>query len=197
MTKDKQRYLDIMDQASPHKPHERCFEDCDALIHALGAKRQYRPWGQVDPNTKIAPYRHEYGVKDIVGEPPSGNAQLTKDGTIVTRMRLNATPDPYAVHEAVHHFHGEPGLKDEGTMMPLEFALYSLVKDQKHRHELLNFFGDSFASGDEIYPQVLHHGTKYFKSDAWQILVRLSQPWVTKAGRIHAPILRKLKASQP
>lgn len=196
-SKETQRFLSIMDQAAPHKLHERCFEDCDALIHALGARRQHRPWGQVDPNTKLAPYNLEYGVKDTVGDPPSENAQLTAGGVIVTRMHLDSTPDPYAVHEAVHHFHGEPGLSDEGTMMPLEFALYSLVKDQKHRHELLNFFGESFDSNDEVYALVLHQGPQYFKSDTWQTLLASAQPWVTKAGRIRAHILRRLKRRLP
>lgn len=169
-----------MEKASPHSSQERCFKNCDDLIRALGARRQFV--GRMP------------SLRDVktVGYPP-GNAYLTEGGVVLTRMPLDpGVVDPYAAHEAVHHFHGKAGLDDEGTMMPLEFALYSLVKNREHRHELFDFFGSSYDSCDEVYTHVLQKGVRYFKSETWEVLLESAQPWVTKTGRVRATVLRRL-----
>lgn len=166
----------ILEDASSHRREERCFKDIQDLITRCGCTVEFRAQG--------------VRASQKVGHSPFQDTHLAKGGRIIVRGR-ESDPTPAMLHEAIHHFHGEAGLNDEGTMMAMEFALYTLIKSQKDRRACLLFFTSSHDEEDEIACQISRN-PRYFSSKPWRTIVKWGQPWVTKTGRVRAAVLKQL-----
>ena len=172
-----------MSEGCPMKqPSDRIFKSMSHMVQVLGCETR-----------KSKRVSH---VK-IKGDPPSPErAALSKvhPGVIFVNGD-DEESDMYAVHEAVHHFLGDWSLKDEGPMMPFEFALYGMFKKKSDREKAFVFLSESFDDDCEIGYKIEREGKSYFRSKLWGKYVGAAQKYLTKKGRIRADVLSQLRSN--
>lgn len=176
------RITEILEKKCPMGVSDRRFEDLPDMIRALGC-------------TLVPVSEDEVGelIRDEqVGSPPDGDVCLFKGGRIVYRNNMSPNVLLYGAHEAIHHFHGPKGIQEELTMMALEYALYGMIHNDKHRHAAFAFFSGSYDTNDCVGQGIQEHGAAYFTSERWENVLEAGQPWVTKKGRVRAKILKRL-----
>lgn len=178
------KMVSIMEKACPMGHADRLFKDLPDLIRVLGCKL-----------VQVSMKEHTITRDEQVGSPPNGAVCLLTGGRIAYRHNLSLNVLTYAAHEAIHHFHGPEGIKEELTMMGLEFALYGMIRNKEHRQGAFKFFSDSYDTEDEVGNGILEQGASYFTSDRWEEILDAGQPWITKKGRVRVQVLKKLRAA--
>jgi len=169
------RVPEIMERKCPMEVSDRRFEDLPDLIQALGCTLT-TTWTRAE----------------VVGAPPDDAACLLTGGRVGHRGALTLNVLLYVTHEAIHHFHGPKGIKEELTMMALEYALYGMLRNDEHRHAAFDFFSDTYDEKDSVGEGIREHGAAYFTSERWEYVLEAGQPWVTKTGRVRAKIMKRL-----